>query len=84
MKPAPMWFVVLVLAAAVPMVVLAAQADSILRAAYDTESSALNWFYPAYIVASGALACICYHRRREVAWILLALMILTDLLLLLA
>ncbi len=84
MKPAPVWFVVLVLAAAVPMVVMAAQADSILRAAYDTETSALNWLYPAYIVASGSLACICYRQRREVAWILLAMMILTDIFLIIA
>ncbi|MCH5318285.1 MAG: hypothetical protein J1E38_01080 [Paramuribaculum sp.] len=36
------------------------------------------WIYPFYVVAAGWLAYICYPRRQAMAWILLALMILTH------
>lgn len=84
MNRPPVWFIALAAVAAVPMVLLTVRADSVLRMAYDTDSPALSWLYPAYILLSGVLACICYRQRPTIAWILLALMILTDILLLLA
>lgn len=37
------------------------------------------FFYPIYVIVAAFLACQCYRmERRIVAWILLILMILTD------
>ena len=35
-------------------------------------------FYPAYVIVSAICALICYGKRPEVSWILVALMLLTD------
>lgn len=36
----------------------------------------LVWFYPAFCIADAVCAWICYPQRKEVAWILIALMAL--------
>lgn len=84
MKRPPVWFILTVIAAAVPMVLLTARADSVLRLAYDTDTPVMSWLYPVYIILAGGLACLCYRQRQIVAWILVALMVLTDILLILA
>ena len=38
----------------------------------------MGWLYPAYVVISGICAWMCYPRRRALAWILVALVLLTD------
>jgi len=39
----------------------------------------LIWFYPAYIIASGVCAWMCWKQRPEITWILLLLMLLSTL-----
>ena len=45
----------------------------------DTPARLLVWFYPFYVIASGVCAWICWPQRRDVMWILLALMVLSHL-----
>lgn len=78
----PWWFTALLIMTAIPMVWLMGRAGAVLSATYDTDSAALNWFYPIYIMLSGVCAYLCYPDRRALAWILEALMCLTTLLLL--
>ena len=74
----PWWFVALMLAVALPSFIFIPQA---FRAVRDTGWPGANdseWLFPAYVVLSAVLALICYPGRRTVAWILLALVVLTD------
>ncbi|MDE6240085.1 MAG: hypothetical protein K2M54_08910 [Muribaculaceae bacterium] len=45
----------------------------------DTPARLFVWFYPFYVIASGVCAWICWPQRRDVMWILLALMVLSHL-----
>lgn len=36
------------------------------------------WLYPFYVIATGICARLCWPQRRDVMWILLALMILSH------
>lgn len=38
----------------------------------------LTYFYPAYVIATGVCAWLCYPQRKALAWILLALMLLSH------
>ncbi len=38
----------------------------------------LVWFYPAYIIASGVCAWMCWKERPEITWILLVIMLLSN------
>ncbi|MDE7467245.1 MAG: hypothetical protein K2M61_02700 [Muribaculaceae bacterium] len=72
------WFVALMLAVELPSFIFIPQA---FRAVRDTGWPGANdseWLFPAYVVLSAVLALICYPGRRTVAWMLLALVVLTD------
>ena len=74
----PWWFVALMLAVALPSFIFIPHE---FRAVRDTGWPGANdseWLFPAYVVLSAVLALICYPGRRTVAWILLALVVLTD------
>ena len=45
----------------------------------DSLARTFVWFYPFYVIASGVCARICWRQRRDVTWILLALMVLSHL-----
>ncbi|MDE6702678.1 MAG: hypothetical protein K2K00_03260, partial [Muribaculaceae bacterium] len=45
----------------------------------DSPARTFVWFYPFYVIASGVCARICWRQRRDVTWILLALMVLSHL-----
>ncbi len=38
----------------------------------------LTYFYPAYVIATGICAWMCYPQRKALAWILLVLMLLSH------
>ena len=70
----PLWFKILVIvmmlpAAGFPLLVSALSSDA------DDTVKLLVWFYPAYMIASGVCARMCYVDRREVSWVLIALML---------
>ena len=44
----------------------------------DSPLTTFVWFYPLYVFAAGICAVMCYPARRELAWILLAIMLLTH------
>ncbi|MDE5655903.1 MAG: hypothetical protein K2I19_02345 [Muribaculaceae bacterium] len=44
----------------------------------DSPLTSFVWFYPLYVLAAGICALMCYRDRRELAWILLAIMLLTH------
>lgn len=73
----PLWFKILVIvmmlpAAGFPLLVSALSSDA------DDTVKLLVWFYPAYMIASGVCARMCYVDRREVSWVLIALMVLST------
>lgn len=58
------------------------------RAAHIVENSGWNavgdsgWLFPAYVLLSAVCAFVCFPARKTIAWILVALVVLTDLFLL--
>lgn len=40
---------------------------------------ALLWLYPAYVIAAGICAWLVYPQRKAIAWILVALLVLSHL-----
>lgn len=71
----PWWFTVIIIIVALPMF-------NALKLASDlpagSELGFLSWLFPAYIVVSGFCAWMCYADRRALAWILIVLMILSN------
>lgn len=60
------------------MLPLMAFPEMLSLSAEGSQASTFLWFYPFYVVASGICARICWPQRRELTWILLALMILSH------
>lgn len=74
-NPTPWWFKLIVLLCSLPIFAfpfLLADAPD------DGMAHNLVLLYPAYVIVSAICALICYGRRPEVSWILVALMVLTD------
>ena len=40
-------------------------------------TSYVGWLYPVYILLSAVIAWVCYPQRRTIAWILVALIVIT-------
>ncbi len=74
-RPAPWWFWVVVVLAAVPMFAALGLTD--MTGADDTLRF-LARLYPVYIVLSGICAGVTYRDRPLLAWILVVLMLLSD------
>ena len=77
----PWWFTALLIIAALPMILLTTTASRILGDFYDSDTAVIGWFYPVYILAAGVCSWLSWPSRRATAWILLAIMFLTDILL---
>ena len=75
---APWWFVVLMAAVALPSFFFMPVAFRAVRDTGWPGASDSEWLFPAYVVLSAVLATVCYPGRRTVAWILLGLVVLTD------
>lgn len=86
--PIPLWFKLMVIvltlpAAGFPILVSAAdtvQSASSVFPAIGEENPVrlLAWLYPAYMAASAICSWMCWRQRREMSWILLALMLLST------
>lgn len=72
----PRW----VAAVAIIMALPAGQFPMLLQACPTQPEIArtLVWCYPFYVIAAAWLAYLCWPRRKEMTWILLALMALTH------
>lgn len=71
----PLWFGAVVFLAAAPAAVMP------FVPGFDAVADSLGmlWtLYPIYVVATAICACLSYTRRREVAWILVAVMLLAH------
>ncbi len=72
----PWWFTLIIVLAILPMFVSLAVAG---RSPRGSELYFLSWLFPVYSLLSGFCAWMCYTDRRALAWILVCLMILSDL-----
>ena len=71
----PLWFKILVIACALPVLAYPALLS---RCPAGGPAETFLWFYPIYVVVAAVCAWLCWQSRRETAWILLALMLLTH------
>lgn len=76
----PWWFIMINVAAALLLMLQSGQAAQALGEAATPVD--FGWLFPAYAVASAALAVASYPQRRTVAWILTALMVVAAVMLL--
>lgn len=71
----PWWIIVLIIIAMLP----GFSFPQLLSATEpDTQARVFVWLYPAYLLAAGWLAYICYPRRQTVTWMILILMLMTH------
>jgi hypothetical protein len=76
MKPKmPIWLTAILIIAMLPLLAFPIMLTS---TPSDSPARTLAWFYPAYIIVSALCARMCYAQRREVTWILIILMLLSD------
>lgn len=71
----PRWFTLVVILCVLPLVGFPSLLS---QCPEDSPLTAFVWFYPLYVLAAGICAWMCYATRRELAWILLALLLLTH------
>lgn len=69
----PLWYKLIVIAACLPVLMY----PKLLSIANGQFSIFLT-LYPAYVIAAGICAWICYPDRKEVAWILIILLLMTH------
>lgn len=71
----PIWMSVIIVLCMLPALIFP---FSISTMPADATARYLIWFYPAYVIGTGVCAWLCYPERHTLAWILLALMILSH------
>lgn len=71
----PGWFTAVVIVCMLPVLGFPTLLS---RCGEDSPLTGFVWFYPLYVLATGICSRMCYARRRELAWILLAIMLLTH------
>lgn len=71
----PRWFTLIVILCMLPV---AGFPTLLSLCPDDSPLSAFVWFYPLYVLSAGICAWMCYGSRRGLAWILLALLLLTH------
>lgn len=75
-RRAPWWVILIALLLALPAGSapwLIAQADGA-----TAEARTLLWLFPAYLIVSAVLACVCFNDRPWLSWILFALMLMSS------
>lgn len=74
----PLWVIIMIIVVALPVAAYPTLLSMWPSVDDGLEMKTLLWFYPAYVIASGVFAYICWPSRRTEAWILLALMLLSH------
>ena len=72
----PAWVTVVIIICMLPVLAFPTMLSMTMP---DSPARTFVWFYPFYVIASGVCARICWRQRRDVMWILLALMVLSHL-----
>lgn len=72
----PLWVTVVIILCMLPVL---AFPSLLSMTTADTTTRTFVWLYPFYVICSGICAWICWPQRRDVMWILLALMVLSHL-----
>lgn len=75
----PWWFAVLLLVVSVPALIFSNAAYRVLGESGWVMNDLTGWLYPAYVIISAFSAWFVYPTRRTLAWVLLLLVLLTDL-----
>lgn len=71
----PLWMTIVIIICMLPVLAF----PSLLSLSpQDSPLTALVWFYPVYVLATGICAWMCYPSRRELSWILILLMLLSH------
>lgn len=70
----PWWMLVVIIVAALPVL----QLPFLLSGSGEDTPTPMLWLYPLYVVVAAYLAYQCYGERRAMAWILIALMLLSH------
>lgn len=73
--PLPLWIKIIIILAMLPLL---AYPSLLSTSGADHQARVFIYLYPAYVIASGICAWICWPTRPEVSWILLFLMVLTH------
>ncbi|MCC8114805.1 MAG: hypothetical protein LIP03_12620 [Bacteroidales bacterium] len=73
-RHAPWWMTVLILVLMSPVLAF----PSMISSAGTPVPDALLWLYPAYVLASGICAWMCFPQRPAITWIILALLLLSN------
>ena len=81
-KKAPWWFAILLIIVSVPALWMESEAIKVLNESNWMTNDLTTWLYPAYVIISAFSAWFCYSQRKTLAWILLLLIMITDLALL--
>ena len=74
----PWWFTLLLIIVSAATLFFCSQASQVLSAAGWLAPDFTAWFYPAYVVIAAVCSWICFPTRRTLAWILFALIVLSD------
>lgn len=72
----PTWVTVVIIICMLPVLAFPTMLSMTMP---DSPVRSFVWFYPFYVIASGVCARICWRQRRDITWILLALMVLSHL-----
>lgn len=71
----PAWVTAVIIVCMLPV---AAFPTLLSMSAPDSAARLFVWFYPAYVIAAGICARICWRQRRDVMWILLVTMLMSH------
>lgn len=71
----PWWMGMIIVAAMIPALIVPFHMNGL---ATDPTAKYLTYFYPAYVIASGICAWLCYPQRKALAWILIVLMLMSH------
>ena len=74
-RPRPWWIKIIIIAVALPVLALPLMLE---KAPANGQADGFLLFYPIYVVAAAICEWICWPRRPEITWILVALMVLTH------
>lgn len=72
----PLWVKVLIVVMMLPLVGFPSLLSGLPE---DHTVRLLVWLYPVYVIISGICAWMCWRQRPEITWILLILMLLSNL-----
>lgn len=72
----PLWFKIIVIVLMLPLIGFPTLLTGM--GELDDTVRMLLWLYPLYVLVTGICATMCYPSRRELAWILLAVMLLSH------